>query len=218
MSSAKWIDRYVRVILTEALALGLEDAIINGDGKDKPIGMTRQVGDDVTVTGGVYPLKDKIEITDLTPKTYGGLIAMLTDDGNRDVNNVVLLVNPADYYSKVMPATTVLMPSGQYVNNVFPYPTNVILSTRVTKGEAVLGCGKRYFMSAGLSKGGKIEQSDHAHFLEDERLYLIKCYANGMPLNGCDFLRLDISELEELTFTVNANGLVTPIESEIKDS
>lgn len=207
----KWIDRYVRVILTEALSLGLEDAIINGDGKDRPIGMTRQVGDDVTVTGGVYPLKTKIAISDLTPKTYGGLIAQLTDSGKRDVKNVVLLVNPVDYYSKVMPATTVLTPSGQYANNVFPYPTKVIQSTQVTSGEIVLGCGKRYFMSAGLSKGGKIEQSDHAHFLEDERLYLIKCHANGMPLNACDFLRIDISALEALSFTVNANGLVTPV-------
>lgn len=40
-----WLDRYVRAVLQEALSLGLEEAIINGTGKDMPIGMNRQVGD-----------------------------------------------------------------------------------------------------------------------------------------------------------------------------
>ena len=38
-----WLDRYVRAILGEALAFGLEEAIVNGTGKNMFIGMNRQV-------------------------------------------------------------------------------------------------------------------------------------------------------------------------------
>ncbi|MBN2852047.1 MAG: phage major capsid protein, partial [Clostridia bacterium] len=44
-----WMDRYVRAILYEAIANGLEAAIVNGTGKDQPIGMNRQVGAGVVV-------------------------------------------------------------------------------------------------------------------------------------------------------------------------
>ena len=37
----QWLDRYVRAILTEAIATGLELAIVDGDGNGKPLGMTR---------------------------------------------------------------------------------------------------------------------------------------------------------------------------------
>ena len=40
--------------MAEALANGMEYAIVNGTGKDEPIGMNRQVGENVTITGGVY--------------------------------------------------------------------------------------------------------------------------------------------------------------------
>ncbi|EAD3693469.1 phage major capsid protein, partial [Listeria monocytogenes] len=38
-----WLDQYVRTILGEAMALGLEAGIVNGSGKDQPIGMMRDV-------------------------------------------------------------------------------------------------------------------------------------------------------------------------------
>lgn len=52
-----WLDNYVRQVLTEALANGLEYGIVNGTGKDMPIGMARQVGDGVNVVSGEYPEK-----------------------------------------------------------------------------------------------------------------------------------------------------------------
>ncbi len=95
-----WLDNYVRQVLYEALANGLEVAIVKGDGNGKPIGMTRQVGDGVTVTGGVYPEKEKIAVTDLSVKTMGNLLSKIsvTEKGNqRTVSDVILLVNPTDY-------------------------------------------------------------------------------------------------------------------------
>src|SRR5574344_787180 len=37
----EWLDRYVRAILVEAIANGLEEAIIDGNGLDEPTGMMR---------------------------------------------------------------------------------------------------------------------------------------------------------------------------------
>ena len=53
----EWLDSFVRQVLYEAYANGLEAGFVSGDGNGKPIGMNRQVGDNVTVTGGVYPEK-----------------------------------------------------------------------------------------------------------------------------------------------------------------
>ena len=64
--------------------------------------MNRQVGDNVTVTGGVYPEKSAIAVSDLSPATIGNLLALLATDPNgkaRTVRDVILVVNPVDYSS-----------------------------------------------------------------------------------------------------------------------
>lgn len=200
-----WLDRYVRVVLSEALAYGLEDAIINGTGKDCPIGMTRQVGTGVTVTDGVYPLKTTTAVTDFNPETYGTLISSMatTPNGNyRTVGNVILVVNPVDYYKKVMPATTILRPDGTYANNVLPYPTTIIQSAQMAEGKAVIGIGSKYFAGIGTATSGKLEYSDEYKFLEDYRTYRIKLYGNGEPLDNNAFQYLDISGLKPKTYKV----------------
>ena len=200
-----WLDRYVRDVLYEALANGLEAGIVNGDGNGKPIGMTRQVGEDVIVTGGVYPKKDAVAIKDLSPETVGGLIAELATAPNgkqRPVRNVLFIVNPVDYFKKVMPATTLMAPDGTYRNDVMPYPMKVVQTPALEEGEALLGLGGLYFAAAGAALGGKIEFSDHYRFLEDERVYVIKTYANGMPMDNNAFQLLDIDDLAPLMLKV----------------
>lgn len=200
-----WLDRFVRETLYEALANGMEAGFVDGTGKEQPIGMTRQVGDDVVITGGVYPKKEPIEVTSFDAVTVGGLIAQLAtapNGGQRPVRNVIMVVNPVDYFQRVMPATTLMAPDGTYRNDVTPYPMTIIPSPSVDVGEAVFGLGKRYFGAAGAEKGGRIEYSDHYHFIEDERVYLIKTYANGMPKDNNAFLLLDISGLQPLTYRV----------------
>ena len=194
-----WLDRYVRDILTEAIYNGLEEGIIAGTGKDQPIGMMRQVGDDVEVSGGVYPDKQAIAVTSLDAVTYGSLLAKLatTPNGkNRVVQNVILVVNPTDYFTKIMPGTTIMTPSGTFVNNVLPYPTTIIQSIRVPANKAILGLGRKYFMGIGTAKSGKIEYSDQYRFLEDERVYLTKLYGHGEPLDNNAFQVLDITNLK----------------------
>ncbi len=200
---ASWLDSYIRTCLSEALAIGYEKAIVSGTGKDQPIGMDRSVADDVTVTGGVYPQKEKVAVTDFRPATYGNLISKLatTQYGKpRAVNGLVLVVNPADYYKVVMPATTVMTPNGGYASDVLPVPTQIIQSVAVAAGEAILGMGKKYFLGIGGKRG--IQFSDDYKFIEDNRYYKIVAYGNGRPKDDNAFLRLDISALKPLVYQV----------------
>lgn len=201
----EWLDRFVREVLYEALANGLEVGIVAGDGKNKPIGMNRQVGEDAAVVGGVYPKKVAVQLNEITPETVGKLLALLAVDPNgkaREVKEVLMIVNHQDYFQKIMPATTLQAPDGTYRNDVMPYPITIIPSGAVDPGEAVLGLGYRYFAIAGTATNGKIEYSDHYRFLEDERVYLIKIYANGMPKDDNAFLVLDISNLQPAVYKV----------------
>ncbi|WP_461614367.1 phage major capsid protein [Clostridium sp. Marseille-QA1073] len=197
-----WLDRYVRTILAEALALGLEDGILNGKGQTQnihePIGMRKNLAGAIDQTNG-YPDKTKVKLNSLDPVAYGSLLAPLskTENGNpRVVNDVILIVNPTDYLVKVMPATTPRATDGTYTRDVFPFPTTVVQSTAMKEGEAIIGLGKRYLMAAGTGKSGKIEYSDEYRFLEDERIYLTKFYGHGQPKDNNSFILLDITNLK----------------------
>jgi HK97 family phage major capsid protein len=209
----EWLDNFVRQTLYEALSNGLEAGIVTGDGNKKPIGMNRQVGDNVVVTGGAYPEKAAIKVTDLSPATVGNLLSIMAADPNgkpRRVRDVIFLVNPQDYLQKVMPATTLMSPDGTYRNDVMPYPMDVIQTAALPRGKAIMGIAYRYLAMAGTSPEGRIEYSDHYRFLEDERVYLIKAYANGMPLDNNAFHVLDISGIQPATYKVTQVTAPTP--------
>lgn len=204
-----WIDRYVRTILAEAIANGLEEAIIDGNGLDEPTGMRRNPAGALDPATG-YPLLVPVPLAEITPATYGGLIAALATGPNgltRTVTEVLFIVNPVDYFTKLMPATTFLV-NGTWVNNVFPFPTRVVQSVHCPQDEAIIGLGRRYFFGLGTGKGGKIEYSDHYKFLEDDRYYLTKLYGNGKPLDAVSFKRIDISALKPYFPVIRATPFV----------
>ena len=194
----QWVDRYVRAVLADALSAGLETGMVDGNGLKCPIGMTRNFAGALDPSTG-YARKNATSVVTLDPTTYGTLLSTLTTDGNtgrqRAVSRVLLIVNPTDYFTKVMPATTVLTPMGTYIGNVLPFPTDIVQSVGVPSGHAVLGIAKKYFMGVGTSKGGKLEYSDEYKFLEDLRTYKIKFYGMGRPYDINAFLYLDISNL-----------------------
>jgi len=204
----EWLDRYVRTILYEAIANGLEDGIINGRGVAEgaadpnnyiyePIGMIRDLTNFNVATG--YAAKAAIPVSDFSPENYGGLISQLAvgpNGLNRVITEVLLIVNPVDYLTKIFPATTYQTPQGGFVKDIFPFPTKVVQSAYVTQGKAILGIAKRYLAVLGTGKDGRIEYSDEYKFLEDERYYLIKLYGTGRPLDNTSFLYLDISNIK----------------------
>ena len=192
-----WLDRYVRVILAEAIANGLESGIIDGSGLDEPTGMRRDPNSALDPVDG-YGLIPSIPFNEISPATYGALLAELSvspNGLNRKISEVIFIVNPLDYFTKIMPATSFRRPDGTYAYDIFPFPTRVIQSVYQPVNEAIIGLPKRYFMGLGTSKGGRIEYSDEYRFLEDERVYLTKLYGNGMPLDSRSFRRLDITDL-----------------------
>lgn len=200
-----WLDRYVRAILAEALANGLEYGIIKGTGKKMPIGMCKQVGEGVVVTDGVYPDKTQVAVTSFDPVSYGSLLAGMAVGPNsktRVVTEVILIVNPVDYLQKVFPATTIRRTDGTYAKDIFPFPTTVIQSIQVDSGKAIIGIAKRYFMGVGTAKSGEVLHSDEYKFLEDERTYLVKLYGNGEPLDNTAFVYADISNLKAAVHSV----------------
>ncbi|HFJ9375123.1 TPA: phage major capsid protein [Bacillus nitratireducens] len=195
-----WLDRYVREILAESMAIALEEAIVKGTGKDQPIGMMKDLK--AAVTNGVYSDKTAIPLTDLTPTSLGEkVMAPLTNGGRRAVSNALIIVNPLDYWEKIFPSTTFLTQNGVYVSGVLPIPATVEQSLAVPKGKMVAGIASDYFMGVGSTQ--KMESSKEYRFLEDETVYLSKQYANGRPKDNDSFLVFDISNLK-------AGGSETP--------
>lgn len=193
-----WLDRYVRGMLSEAVAVEVERGIVVGTGKNEPIGMTKAL---TGAVDGVY--NDKavgVTITTLDAASYGTILDTLSTTPNghrRPVSRVLMLVNPADYFTKVFPATTVRATDGSYNSNVLPFPTEVIQSVAVPAGKAVFGLGDKYFMALGTAgKAGTIEYSDQYHFLKLERVYMTYFYGNGMPLDDNAFVVADISGIK----------------------
>ena len=122
----------------------------------------------------------------------------------RNFDEVTLICNMVDFLSKVMPATTVLNNAGGYTKDVFPFPTNVIRSSAVPTGKAILCLPKEYFMGIGTSKDGTISYSDDFKFLEDKRTFKIKLHGMGTPYDNTCSILLDISDLEEAFIMMKA--------------
>ena len=200
-----YLDNYIRTILVDALACALENAIVTGTGKNQPIGLDRNISSTASVVGGEYPKKAAVKVKSFLPTEYGPLVAKMakTEKGvYRTIKGVALICNPIDYLNKVMPATTVLNAAGTYTNNIFPVPTEVYQSAELTEGTAILCLPKEYFLGLGSSKDGNVTYDDSAQFLEDNRVYMIKTYANGRAFDDTASVLLDISELDPAYITV----------------
>ncbi len=210
-----WLDGYVRQVLQDALYVGLEEGIVCGTGVKMPIGMMKDIGA-AHQDSEPYPDKAAIKVTAFTPEVYGGLIGKIAVSRNgraRKVEDVIMIVNPVDYWQRIMPATTIQRPDGTFANDVLPYPTEVVQSEEVPQGKAVMGIAGQYFMGVGTGKDGVIEYDDSYKFLERERIYAGHLYGNGKPKDNNSFLVLDISELQPaayLVYTAAAGAAVSP--------
>lgn len=208
-----FLDGYIRRCLREAMACGLEKAIVSGDGSNCPVGLDRDVHEGVSVSAGKYPQKttgqNKEVVKSFDPASYGALVAKIaqTEGGKaRNVTGLTLVCNPTDYYTKVMPATTVLNANGAYVNNLFPVPTDVVTSVYVPTGSAILFDAPRYRLFAGGQRQNVIEYSDEYKFIEDQRVFKVKQYATGMAEDNNAALLLDISGLKPGYINVQIAG------------
>lgn len=205
-----FLDGYIRTVLTEAIACGLENGIVNGIGiSGQPIGLIKNPEGNINQQTG-YPNKTKDVVTSFEPAEYGALVAKLSKDARSHVKqsiaDLTLVCNLTDYLTKVMPATTVLTADGHYVNNLLPVPTDVITSEVISAGEAILFLPSEYDLLVGGVRG--IEYTDEYKFLEDQRVLKSVMYAYGLPRDRTTALFLDISGLEPGYVNVKVKGVV----------
>lgn len=184
----EWLDRYVRAILGESIALAMEKAIIAGEGGEEPIGIIKKIAD---VSGGKNQDKEAKVLADFSPESIGGEILAPLAKGKNGLGRLILIVNSTDYYKKFYPLFNIQDENGVYHKQNLPFDGKVIESIYMPEGKMVVGEGKNYFM--GIGSALKIEHSDEYRFLEEQRVYIAKQYANGRPRKDEDFLVFDIT-------------------------
>ena len=198
---ATFLDGYIRTILKDAIACGLEDAIIAGDGNGKPVGLMKKL---TGAVDGVHQDKEAQAVTNFDVASMGALIAQMAKNEkgqNRPVGHLSLVCNANDYYTLVAPAVRVQNMSGAYVDN-FAFPMDVVISESVPEGKAILADLNNYYVGVAFAKEGVIEFSDEYKFLEEQRTYKIKTYANGRALDENCAIVLDITGLEPAVIPV----------------
>ena len=203
-----WVDQYIRIILSESVAFGLEGSIIAGDGKDQFIGMTM---DTTTVSNGRYSAKTAVALADFED-SYANVVAGLAVDGNGDarvIPEVLLVVNPVDYIKKIRRVQNAIVPGVGVVDLISnTYPTKVVTSVKVPVNKAVAGIAKNYFCAINGGTSGIIEYSDDYQFLEDNRVYTTRVYGQGTPVDNTSFAYLDIENVEAPALPVKVKGTV----------
>lgn len=203
-----WVDQYIRIILSESVAYGLESSIIAGDGNGQFIGMTM---DTTTVSNNAYSPKTAVALADFE-ESYANVVAGLAVDGNGDarvIPEVLLVVNPVDYIKKIRRVQNAIVPGVGVVDLISnTYPTKVVTSVKVPVNKAVAGIAKNYFCAINGGTSGIIEYSDEYQFLEDNRVYTTRVYGQGTPVDNTSFVYLDITNVEAPALPVKVKGTV----------
>lgn len=179
-----WIERFVRLQIQEAFAVALEEAFLNGTGKDQPIGLNRQVQEDVSITGGVYPKKDSQgTLTFADPDTTVKELTQVfkfhsTNEKGKPVavkGNVTMVVNPSDAF-EIQAQYTHLNANGVYVT-ALPYNLNIVESISQVAGEVLTFVKGRY--DGYLGGGVDLKKFDQTLAFEDLDAYIAKTFAYG---------------------------------------
>jgi len=202
-----WVDQYIRIILSESIAFGLERTIATGDGNSQFIGMDRNI---TTQSGGAYAQKTAVKITNWDDD-YADVVAGMAVDSNgddRDVPEVLLVVNPQDNIKKIRKAQNTITHAGIIDMISLTWPTKVVTSSMMTQGKAIAGIAGNYFAAINGGTSGIIEFDDSNQFLEDNRIYTTRVYGNGQPIDNNSFVLLDISEVEAPALPVKVKGKV----------
>ena len=203
-----WVDQYIRIILSESIAFGLEKTIVSGDGNNQFIGMDRDI---TSVSNNAYTAKSAVAITNWGDD-YAGVIAGMAKDDNNDDRNVpeaLLIVNPQDNIKKIRKAQNVITHAGILDMISHTWPTKVVTSSMMAEGKAIVGIAANYFAAINGGTSGIIEYDDSNQFLQDNRIYTTRVYGNGQPVDNKSFALLDISNVADPALPVEVKGTVS---------
>lgn len=196
---ASWLLSWLQNKLKFCFVLGMEHAIIYGNGKNQYLGMamSRKGG---TNESGEYSKKVPVKLTRIDTLEYPAIVKKLikNDKGQpRNVKEVILIVSPESLLSKLIPATVGRNFDGSFTQMAFPFPTKVITTAVMNENEAIIGLNKKYeiFISSGSNKDGKLAQDTSIKFAEHMVGIKIFAYTNASYVNENDFILLDLSEL-----------------------
>lgn len=179
-----WVKRYVTIQIKEAFAVALESAFLTGDGKDKPIGLNRQVQEGVSVTGGVYPEKEvtgKLTFEDeaTSIKEMKNIIKhhSVKENGKRvSVRGKINLVASPEDALDIEANFTSRNAMGDYITKM-PFNVNIIESEFQETGKVLSFVAGRY--TAVTAGALTIKEFDQTLALEDCTLYTAKQFAYG---------------------------------------
>lgn len=195
----RWVDRYVRLCLSEAIAEAWEKVIINGTGSDEPIGLMKDLDGSIDPVNG-YP--DKTAAGTLTFADSAAMVKEFakvlktaskytykiskTDTGElkyRKVKgNVYLIVNPVNYYDIVARVTT-QNANGVFVSNLpFISEDHIIESLEVPADKLIAYVGGQY--DATQSRAEKVSVYKETFAMKRATLYAVDMLGNGQPANN----------------------------------
>ncbi|MBG9826864.1 phage major capsid protein [Bacillus wiedmannii] len=185
-----WVERYVRTMISEAMAVGLERGFVTGTGKEEPIGLLKDPSG--SVVGGVYPDKKPAGTLTFEPgrKTINelkGVVKLLAKKLNADgsdadrpkniAGKVVMVTNPFDTFD-IQANATIQNAAGVYVTSL-PFNPIPSESVFVPQGKVMFFVKGEYIAAMGGTE--PIKKFEETLALEDATLYIAKQYATGKP-------------------------------------
>ncbi|RAN60821.1 hypothetical protein B8A46_01105 [Dolosigranulum pigrum] len=187
----EWLAQYVLKFLREVMEATLEDAVVNGDGQLKPIGMMRKLSGSVD---GVYPEKDAVTLTDFTPRSLAGVRALLAREETLD-GQISLVINPETYEEKISPNLFFQnTQTGAWTQLSMPNGEKIVKSYAVPKDKAIIGNLKNYLLA--VAGNLEIKKYEETLAIEDLDLSIAKLFATGVPKDANAFVVLDLSEID----------------------
>lgn len=196
----EWIERYVRALLAEAIAVKTEEKIVLGQGaaSNEPYGIMKDLTLDAE--GNITGATDKTSSGTLTfadaeataSELAGALAQLSVKENGKTVNvsnGVLLLVNPADQFA-VKASNTMQTANGMWVTSL-PFNVELTPSEFIPQGKAVFLVAKRYYAVQTGSLG--IKAYDQTLALEDADTYIAKTFNTGMPEDNKAALVYDLA-------------------------
>lgn len=200
-----WVERYVREVIVEAMAVGLERGFIAGTGKEQPIELLKDL--EAAVENGEY--QDKASVGTLTFKPgrttineLKGVVEKLSihkvngEDKSRNIaGKVVMVMNPFDSFG-IQANATVQNAAGSYVSSL-PFNPIQTESMFVPQGKVLFFVKGEYIAAIGGSM--ELKKYDQTLALEDATLYAARQFATGKPKdnNAVQIYNLDLVIADE---------------------
>lgn len=197
---ARWINRYVRLCLGEAVKDVWAEKIITGSGKNEPVGLLKNTEGALDPTTG---LPDKKAVGTLTFKDaetiiteIGDLMGKMSlhvkkigddDDNEEEVSRKIkgkvnLIINPVNYW-KIMTRITTQNANGAFVTNLpFISEDRIIESEDVPDNKLIAFVSGEY--EATQSQPKKVYEYRETFAMKRAILYTIDMLGNGEPADN----------------------------------